>query len=133
MKSLETRKKEALELRQQGYNCAQSVLMVFDDIIPLDRASLIKLSSGLGAGVGAGELCGVANGMAMGQGFIFPAEAAAKVASMKSAKSLLDEFAKLTSGKLRCIEIKGAENPVPCNDLILYGIELLHKFYAEKQ
>lgn len=127
MKSLKDRKEEALQLRKEGYNCAQTVLMVFDDIIGLDKATLCRLASGLGSGVGgSGELCGVPNAIAIAQGFQFPAEASAKVASMKRARSLMDEFMKYSDGKLRCADIKGSENPVPCNDLILHGIEILH-------
>lgn len=133
MISLDKRKEEALELRRQGYNCAQSVLMVFDDVIGLPKTTLCRLVSGLGTGVGgSGELCGVPNAMAIAQGYQFPPEASAKVESMKRARKLMEQFRTFSNGKLRCADIKGSEHPVPCNDLILHGIEILHNLYASE-
>lgn len=130
---LDTRKARALELRRQGYNCAQSVLMVFDDITGLDEATAVRLASGLGTGVGGSkELCGVANAMAIAQGFQMPATAEAKVASMHRAADLLVKFKDFTKGRVRCDELKFKENPIPCNDLILKGIELLHNFFLDQ-
>lgn len=105
--------------------------MVFDDIIGLDKATLCRLASGLGSGVGgSGELCGVPNALAIAQGFQFPPEASAKAASMRRARSLMDQFQDFSGGRLRCADIKGSQNPIPCNDLILHGIEILHNLYS---
>lgn len=134
VKSLNQRKEEALALRQEGFNCAQSVLMVFDDIIGMDKDTLCRLASGLGTGVGgSGELCGVPNAMAIAQGYQFPPEAKAKVASMKRARALMEEFKNYSGGKLRCADIKGSDQPIPCNNLILKGIEILHNLYLSQE
>ena len=134
MRSLDQRKAEALELRRRGFNCTQSVLMVFDDVLGLDKATLCRLSSGLGSGVGgSGELCGVPNALAIAQGFQFPAEAPAKAASMRNARALMEEFKEFSGERLRCADIKGSENPVPCNDLILRGIEIFHNHCSGKE
>lgn len=134
MYNLDTRKAKALELRRQGFNCAQSVLLVFDDITGLDEATAIRLSSGLGTGVGASkELCGVANAMAITQGFQMPATAEAKVSSMHRAGELLSKFKAITGDRLRCEDLKFKENPIPCNELILSGIELLHNFFTASE
>ncbi|MDO4939041.1 MAG: C-GCAxxG-C-C family protein [Lachnospiraceae bacterium] len=50
----------------QGYNCSQSVVMAFEDLIGSDRETLAKLSVGLGGGVGRmREVCGCVSGMAI--------------------------------------------------------------------
>lgn len=134
MHNLEERKARALELRRQGYNCAQSVLLVFDDITGLDEPTAVRLSSGLGTGVGAcKELCGVANAMSITQGFQMPATPQAKAVSMHRAGELLAKFKEFTGDRLRCEDLKFKENPIPCNDLILKGIELLHNFFESQK
>ncbi|MDE6330830.1 MAG: C-GCAxxG-C-C family protein [Muribaculaceae bacterium] len=121
----------AMQLRKEGYNCAQCVLMVFDDFTGLDSASACRAASGLGAGVGAmKELCGVPNAMAIVQGFALPAEAPAKVESMKRAGELLRLFGESTGGRLRCADLKGGPNAIPCDRLICDGIRILHDFIS---
>lgn len=122
-----------MELRRQGYNCAQSVLMVFDDITGLDEATAARLASGLGAGVGASkELCGVPNAMAIAQGFQLPPTADAKPTAMRRAGELLRRFEETAGGKLRCADLKGHDHSIPCDTLILNGIEILHNFFEEQ-
>lgn len=130
---LNSRHERARQLRKEGYNCAQSVLMVFDDITGLDEATACRLASGLGAGIGASrEICGVPNAMAIVQGFRLPATAQAKPLAMKRAGALLQKFKAITGGRLRCVELKSGADPVPCDRLILDGIEILHNYLLEE-
>lgn len=56
----------------QGYNCSQSVLMAFSDLINIDKKDLAKLSLPLGGGLGRLRLtCGAVTGMALAAGYIF--------------------------------------------------------------
>lgn len=56
---------------REGYNCSQSVVLAFSDIIGLGEEELSKLSCGLGGGVGRmREVCGTVTGMAMVAGFL---------------------------------------------------------------
>lgn len=131
---LEERLAMAVELREEGYNCAQSVLMVFDDYTGLDTATACRVASGLGAGIGGcKELCGVPNAMAIVQGFALPAKATAKPLAMKRAADLLKRFSIFTGGRLRCADLKGKPDSIPCNDLIMQGIRLLHDFIEEER
>lgn len=131
-RQLEERKAHALRLREEGYNCAQSVLMVFDDVTGLDGEAAARLTSGLGAGLGCGELCGVANAMAIAQGMLHSGDAASKGPSMKAAKELLSTFAANNGSRLRCADLKGKPDVRPCNDLVVHGVELLHNYFEEK-
>ena len=50
----------------KGYNCAQSVVLTFKDILNLDEDTLLKLASGFGGGIGRlREVCGAFSGAIM--------------------------------------------------------------------
>ncbi len=127
--TLQQRIDKAMDLRAKGYNCAQSVIMVFDDKIPMDSSMATRVCAALGSGIGIGELCGVANAMAIAVGTGFSDAPEDKVPAMKSAKCLLQEFASENKGHLRCADLKGKEGIKPCNELIAQGIKILHDYY----
>ncbi|MBD5370989.1 MAG: C_GCAxxG_C_C family protein [Bacteroides sp.] len=132
MKPLETRREEALRLRKEGYNCAQSVLLPFDDVTGLPRELAARITSGLGTGVGATrEICGVVNAMALAQGMLQSPEASGKAASMKCAGSLARRFADANCGCLRCEDLKGKPGRPTCEQLVLQGVEILHRHFEE--
>ena len=75
--------KLAGELFAQGYNCAQSVLLAFEDITGLDRETAARVASSFGGGIGgSGEVCGALTGALMALGLVVgntdPADKAAK-------------------------------------------------------
>lgn len=132
-KTAEQRKKEALSLREQGYNCAQSVIMVFDDLTGLDAELAARLTSGLGAGCGGTrELCGVVNAMAITQGLFQSSLPAGKALSMKEAGTLAETFASENQGRLRCADLKGKPGIRSCNDLVIQGVEILHEYFKNR-
>lgn len=60
------RKKKAYDLFKQGYNCAQSVVVAFEDVLPLDRQTLLNVSTGFGGGFGrTRNLCGAVSAYAI--------------------------------------------------------------------
>lgn len=121
-----------MEARRQGYNCAQALLVAFDDILPLDRDTILKVSAAFGTGMGLGEACGVVTGMAMAQGLLIDsADPKAKVQAMLASKSVGTTF-KNQNGNIRCADLKSKPNIKPCNDLICNGIEILSE-YLENQ
>lgn len=133
MKTLPQRKEKALTLRAAGYNCAQSVLMAFGDITGLSDSEAARICNALGSGVAAtGEICGVPNAMAITIGLIHTDNPTEKVASAKEARQLIETFAKLNKGRLRCIDLKGKEDIRPCDQLILQGIEILHTHFTSR-
>ena len=63
-------KAEALFL--EGYNCAQAVVIAFEDIHGLDRATAAKLASSFGGGMARlREVCGSVSGMFMVAGLLY--------------------------------------------------------------
>ena len=70
----EERRKMAMDYFLQGYNCSQSVLLTFSDVIEADPKMLKIITSGFGGGMGRlREVCGAFSGMVMMAGFISPA------------------------------------------------------------
>ena len=67
-----SRKEIAMELFEEGYNCAQSVFLAFEDMYEMDRKTALKLSSSFGAGMGRlREVCGSVSGMFMVAGMLY--------------------------------------------------------------
>lgn len=124
--TLEQRKQTALQARENGYNCAQAVLLAFADKVSPDKDTLMALSAPLGAGVACGEICGVANAIAIITGLILNNPAPdGKIKGMAAVKPILNQFI-AKHGGIRCKELKAPDAKIPCNDLILNGIEILH-------
>ena len=58
--------KQALQWFEQGFNCAQAVLLAFDERVGIERELAMKIALGLGGGLGrCGEVCGAVNGACM--------------------------------------------------------------------
>lgn len=53
------RKRKATEYFYEGYNCAQAVALAFEDLLGMDRKSLLRMVSSMGGGMGRlREVCG---------------------------------------------------------------------------
>ena len=62
----EERMEKARALHKQGCNCCQSVVMAWDDKLPIDREAAMGVSAPFGRGLaGTREVCGCVSGMAM--------------------------------------------------------------------
>ncbi len=61
-----TRIKTGYENFKKGYNCCQSVVLSFEDVLELDRKKLLALSVGFGGGFGrTRNLCGAVSAFAI--------------------------------------------------------------------
>lgn len=124
--TLEERRQRCLELRSQGYNCAQSLAMVFDDITGVDNAVMERVSAGLGGGIGGrGDVCGCVTAMAMIEGAVSYESPRAKARLYRRVSSCADEFVD-RHATTSCRELKRTYR-VSCNDLILDTIEIIHR------
>ncbi|MFW6365655.1 MAG: C-GCAxxG-C-C family protein [Spirochaetota bacterium] len=66
------REERAVSLFNGTFNCAQSVLSVFADVLEIDDQTLVKLASGFGGGMGRQQrTCGAVTGAYMVLGAIF--------------------------------------------------------------
>ena len=68
-----------MSLFKQGYNCTQSVILAFSDVLEAsglaDERLLKTVGSGFGGGMGRlREVCGAFSGCTMMAGFISPAD-----------------------------------------------------------
>lgn len=67
-----SRREAAMANFKNGYNCSQSILLAFADMIPVDRDILSRMASSFGGGMGRlREVCGSVSGMFMVAGFLY--------------------------------------------------------------
>ena len=111
---------KAAEYFKQGYNCAQSVFLVFAEECGLDKETALKLSSSFGGGMGRlREVCGAVSSMfavtGLKYGYTLPNDDLLKAKHYKLIQELATKF-KEKHGSIICREllnIDGAQNPVP--------------------
>ncbi|MBQ4362399.1 MAG: C_GCAxxG_C_C family protein [Oscillospiraceae bacterium] len=67
-----TRREAAMANFMKGYNCSQSIVLAFSDLLDIDEAALLKLSSSFGGGMGRlREVCGSVSGMFIVAGLLY--------------------------------------------------------------
>ncbi len=111
---------KAKGLFEQGYNCAQAVLLAFEDITNLDTKVAAALSSSFGGGMGRlREVCGAVSGMFMVagvvRGYSDPKATTEKMEHYAFLQNLAAEYKK-DNGSIICRELlglPGADSPVP--------------------
>ena len=73
-KKIDERVLKAIDLFESGYNCSQSVILAYTDLVGLDFETAAKLSSSFGGGMGRlREVCGAVTGMFALIGMKYPA------------------------------------------------------------
>ena len=140
---------KAKALFEQGYNCAQAVLLAFDDITQLDTMTAATLSSSFGGGMGRlREVCGAVSGMFMiagiVRGYSDPKATTEKAEHYAFIQELAAEYKK-ENGSIICrelLDLPGAESPVPeertadyyrrrpCGEYVAHAALLLAKTLA---
>lgn len=102
------RQQKAYEYFKQGYNCAQAVVMAFEDVLPIEGEQLLKISSAFGAGFArTRNLCGAVSGIGMVLGLLHNPVgdiAEDKKDIYQEVRSLTDQF-EATNGTLLCGEL----------------------------
>lgn len=138
----------AMELFQEGYNCAQSVFLAFIDEYGMDFDTALKISSSFGAGMGRlREVCGAVTGMFMAAGMIYgytdPRDNGKKAEHYERIQLLANEFEEMNHSII-CRELlglgKGKDSPVPelrtkeyykkrpCGELVGIAAEIMGKY-----
>ena len=98
----------AYQYHKKGYNCAQSVLMSFQDVAGLSEKHCLAIASGFGAGAGTGELCGALTGAIMVLDLLTQTDTENAVEAKKRAMAQAKELQKRFSERfdaLRCAEL----------------------------
>lgn len=100
---------KALSLFREGYNCSQSVVLAFCDIMDMDEKTALKISSSFGGGMGRmRDVCGAVSGMFMVAGMLYGYTGATdkegKDAHYKRIQQLAGQFKEL-NGSYICREL----------------------------
>lgn len=126
------RVEQAMERKQNGFNCCQSVLLTYADRIGLPEATLAKLASGFAGGGGTREgVCGALNGAVM----VLSLLNNGSKPPMKVARAAQIAFREKT-GAILCKEIKGVETGVElcdCIDCVRNAAEIVEEMLKEQE
>lgn len=101
---------------KEGYNCAQAVVMAYDDIMGMGVEKLAKLTAPFGGGMGRmREVCGTVCGMTMLAGAIQPSSDPKNLEERKDNYALVQHFAeqfRKENGDIVCRRLLGLEESV---------------------
>lgn len=119
-KQLQINVEERVERAQQyfkaGYNCAQAVVMAFDDVMQMSPEELARLVAPFGGGMGRmREVCGTVSGMAFLAGAIKPSADPSNLEERKNNYALVQTFAQTfreENGDIVCRRLLGLEPAV---------------------
>ncbi len=94
---------------KKGYNCCQSVVMAFSDVLPLDKDMLEKVALGFGAGFGrTRNLCGAVSSYGFVCGLLH--DKGANIAQDKT-----DVYKQITELDNKFKQLNGTDN---CGELL---------------
>ncbi len=151
--NVEERGQRARSYFTQGYNCAQSVVLAYSDIMGVDSQILATLSAPFGGGMGRlREVCGAVSGMVMIAGALVPAndpsQRSAKTENYKLVQLLAEEFRR-ENRSIICRELLGLtqikDDPTPsprtpeyykkrpCADLVAMAAEIVGRNINEEK
>ena len=146
-----TRREMAMANFKKGYNCSQSVVLAFADLLPVPEKLLLKLTSSFGGGMGRlREVCGSVSGMFMAAGLLYgyegPESGTVKAEHYARIQKLAHRFEE-KHGSIVCRELLGLrvrrEEPTPeartaeyyrkrpCAEIIGDAAEILEQYIRE--
>ena len=110
---IEERVTRAVGYFKSGYNCAQAVVMAYDDIMDLSVEALAKIAAPFGGGMGRmREVCGTVSSMTFIAGAILPAINPQNLEERKANYALVQHFAqrfRQENGDIVCRRLLGLE------------------------
>lgn len=111
-----TKKQEAIQLFEEGFNCSQAVLGAFSKDLNLDQEMALKIATGFGGGSRNGELCGAVAGalMVLGlkEGHYIKGDTEGKQNAYQVAKEFTNRF-KEEQGSIVCKDLLGYDLSKP--------------------
>lgn len=146
-----TRREMAMANFMKGYNCSQSVVLAFADMLPVKESDLLKMASSFGGGMGRlREVCGSVSGMFIVIGLLYgydgPETGQVKAEHYKRVQELARRFEE-KHGSIVCRELLGLnvkrEAPTPeartkeyykkrpCPEIIGDAAEILEEYIKE--
>ena len=121
--TLDQRVERARQLRAQGYNCAQCLLLSFDDIIEGDSRLLADISHGFGSGLGS-QRRNMRSRHRLSHGARSRTQRPPRPELYRHVREAVTAFDNL-EGYTDCRDLK-KESGKPCIDLITDAVTLLH-------
>ena len=111
--NVDERVERAQNFFKAGYNCAQAVVMAFDDVMQMLPDELARLAAPFGGGMGRmREVCGTVSGMAFLAGAIKPSTNPSNLEERKENYALVQLFAdkfREENGDIVCRRLLGLE------------------------
>lgn len=119
----------ARSLKKSGYNCCESVVLAYKDVLDLDEETLKSLSLPFGTGIGASTkgTCGAIVGAVMVLGLLSKDNNKSKVNA--DARFIIISFKERNKSTI-CFELKGIETKVvlrECIDCVADAVEFLEE------
>lgn len=147
-----TRREAAMANFREGYNCSQSIVLAFADMLPIDKEMLSKMASSFGGGMGRlREVCGSVSGMFMVTGLLYGYDGPETGQIKADHYALIQELAhrfEEKHGSIVCRELLGLDlhhdRPVPeartdeyykkrpCVEIIGDAAEILEQYINSK-
>ena len=147
-----TRKEKAMQNFLAGYNCSQSIILAFEDLITIDMDTALKIASPYGGGMGRlREVCGSVSGMFMVLGYMEGYEDPKDYEAKKQLYEHVQELARrfeAQNGSIVCRNLLGLSVPKeeaapslrtdeyykkrPCKELVGSAAEILEGYLQER-
>ncbi len=110
-----TRAEFAKQQHSKGANCAQSIVLAYQDLVPITPKHLFQIAEGFGGGMGQmQETCGLLTGLYMVMGFLFSdgnlEKGQTKLQTYEKIRALHAAF-KQELGATHCLELLNGEKP----------------------
>lgn len=129
-----SRVEQAVDNFNKHYNCSQSVLCAYCDLLGLSEVQAFRLAEGFGGGMGMQETCGAVTGMFAVLSYLnsdgLLANGKTKAENYKMIRRAAEEF-KSVYGSIICREIlanKQQPKDHRCVDKVRKAAEILEKF-----
>lgn len=104
------RKNNAVNYFERGYNCSQSVLVVFCEELGISKEVALKIATGFGGGMRNAEVCGAVTGalmvLSLKYGHFIEGDTVSKEQNYSLTKEFQERFKKLNNTVI-CREILG--------------------------
>ena len=133
------REERAVSLFNEGYNCAQAVVLAFSDLFEEDEQTLATTVSGFGGGFSRmREVCGAVSGMTYVLSRLFgysdPKDTDAKMHTYDIVRSACQKF-EAQFGSVVCREmlkdvgiVDGDRTGRPCSRAVAYAAKLVEEY-----
>lgn len=119
-----SRSEKALQFYSEGFNCAQSVIASFADILEVNEETAVRMASAFGGGMGRMQnTCGAISGAFMVIGYLRGKYKLDDEDSAEKTNQLIQEFSKKFSAK---------HGSINCKSLINYDLNSVEGLKAAK-